>query len=117
MAFGLDTTTPEGRAAYKAEWDALAELAPEIIKKEDIVFPHEQSPRITNEPHFRRVWQHYREHTFKLRFAEAVDGGVISSSDATAFTKFVGMTNHPTFSMFILAKSGGLAHLERDEGY
>lgn len=27
------------------------------------------------------------------------------------------MTNHPTFSLFILAKSGKLAHLERDPGY
>lgn len=25
--------------------------------------------------------------------------------------------NHPTFSLFILAKAGKLAHLERDEGF
>ena len=63
------------------------------------------------------MWQHYREHTFKLRFAEAVDAGTITEGDAAAFTKFVGMTSHPTFSLFILAKAGKLAHLERDEGY
>lgn len=27
------------------------------------------------------------------------------------------MTNHPTFSLFILAKSGKLTHLEGDAGY
>ena len=27
------------------------------------------------------------------------------------------MANHPTFGIFVLAKAGKLAHLERDEGY
>lgn len=69
MIFGMDTNTQEGRDAFKAEYDALCELAPEIIKKEDMVFPHEMAPRISDEPHFQRVWQHYREHTFKCRLA------------------------------------------------
>ena len=107
----------QGRAAYKAEWDALAELAPEIIKKEDIVFPHEQSPRITNEPHFRRVWQHYREHTFKLRYAMLVDSNSVSKADADAFSKFVGLNGTPAFTLFISAKLGKLEHLKDDAGY
>ena len=48
----MDTSTPEGAAAFKAEYDALCELAPEIIKHEDIVFPHEMPPVISDEPHF-----------------------------------------------------------------
>lgn len=56
VIFGMDTSTEEGRAAYKAEYDTLAELAPEIIKKEDIIFPHEQAPKVSNEPHFQRCW-------------------------------------------------------------
>lgn len=62
IVFGIDTTTAEGREQFKKEWDALCELAPEILKKDDIIFPHEMPPQISNEPHFRRVWQHYREH-------------------------------------------------------
>lgn len=56
MVFGMDTNTEEGRAAFKAEYDTLAELAPEIIKKDDMIYPHEMPAEITNEPHFRRVW-------------------------------------------------------------
>jgi len=50
--FGLDTTTPEGRAAFKKEWDAIAELTPEIIKQEDIIYPHEIAKPVSNEAHF-----------------------------------------------------------------
>ena len=39
--FGIDTTTPEGRATFQAEWDTLCQLAPELVKMEDLVFPHE----------------------------------------------------------------------------
>ena len=52
-----------------------------------------------------------------MHFAEQVDNGQISESDAQKFTQFIGGVNHPTFSLFILAKSGKLAHLENDEGY
>ena len=117
IMFGLDTRTPEGQEAFRKEYETLCELAPEIIKKEDMVFPHEMPPRLSEEPHFQRVWQHYREHTFKLKFAEAVESGLISEDDAQKFAQFVNITNTPTFSLFILAKSGNLAHLERDEGY
>jgi len=43
----MDTSTEEGRAAYKAEYDTLAELAPEIIKKDECIFPHESAPLIS----------------------------------------------------------------------
>lgn len=56
LDYGIDTTTPEGREAFKAEWDALSELAPELIKKEDCVFPHETQASLPDEPHFLRVW-------------------------------------------------------------
>lgn len=54
--FGVDTTTPEGRAEFKKEWDTLASIAPELLSKDDIVYPHEAPPMISTEPHFRRVW-------------------------------------------------------------
>jgi len=38
---GIDTTTPEGREQFKKEWETMAKLAPELISKEDMVYPHE----------------------------------------------------------------------------
>ena len=52
IMFGLDTRTPEGQEAFRKEYETLCELAPEIIKKEDMVFPHEMPPRLSEEPHF-----------------------------------------------------------------
>lgn len=82
-----------------------------------MIFPHEMAPSLPDEPHFQRVWQHYREHIFGARFTAAVEGGQISDEDVSRFQQFVGGTGQPTFGIFILAKSGKLAHLERDEGY
>jgi hypothetical protein len=56
IMFGMDTRTPEGQAAFQREYETLCELAPEIVKKEDMVFPHEMPPRLSEEPHFQRVW-------------------------------------------------------------
>lgn len=56
MVFGVDTTTPEGREVFKKEWEALATMAPELISKDDLVFPHEHLKIVSNEPHFRRMW-------------------------------------------------------------
>jgi len=39
--FGIDTTTEEGREQFKKEWDALCEATPELLSKDDVVFPHE----------------------------------------------------------------------------
>jgi hypothetical protein len=72
LIFNIDTTTAEGREEFKKEWDAAAEMVPELISKEDLVYPHEMPKYISDEPHFRRVWQHYREHIFKLRYAYLV---------------------------------------------
>jgi hypothetical protein len=74
----MDTSTPEGRDQFKAEWDALAEMAPELISKDDILYPHEVQEQVSQEPHFQRLWQHYREHIMKTRFAVLIEEGEIS---------------------------------------
>lgn len=117
IIFGIDTTTEEGRAQYRAEWDALCELTPELIKKEDCWFPHEQPASISTEPHFRRAWQHYREHSFKTNFLALVEDGTISKEDASAFEKFVGLNSTPAFNIYIMARQGQLAHLQNDAGF
>ena len=117
IIWGLDTTTPEGAAAFKAEYEAMCEMAPELLKKEDMILPHQMPPALPNEPYFQRVWQHYREHVFSENFQSKVASGVISREDADKFVRFVGSISQPTFSLFILIKAGKLAHMEHDEGY
>jgi hypothetical protein len=41
MLFGMDTTTEEGREAFKAEWEAMCQMVPELVSKEDMIYPHE----------------------------------------------------------------------------
>ena len=113
----MDTTTPEGRDEFRKEWEAACQMVPELISKEDMVYPHEWPKYIPEEPHFRRVWQHYREHMFKLRFAYLVNEGKISESDANNFRKFIDYSSEPSFNLYIYAKLGQLSHLEQDPGY
>lgn len=106
FAFGIDTTTSEGREQFKKEWETACQLVPELIAKEDIVYPHEHQRFISEEPHFRRVWQHYREHTFKLRFAYLIQEGKISESDAAAFRNFVDFNGGASFNTYIYTNLG-----------
>mmetsp|Transcript_10238 Transcript_10238/g.10206 ORF Transcript_10238/g.10206 Transcript_10238/m.10206 type:complete len:251 (-) Transcript_10238:428-1180(-) len=69
MIFGIDTTTQEGRDQFKKEFDEICSMVPEMINKDDLVYPHEIPKDITTEPHYRRVWQYYREHVLRSSFA------------------------------------------------
>lgn len=117
FVFGIDTTTPEGREQFKKEWESACEMVPELLSKDDMVFPHEHQRYLSDEPHFRRVWQHYREHMFKLRFAYLVEEGSITQQEADDFKQFADLATAPTFTMYIYGKLGQLPHLEQDPGY
>ena len=106
FVFGIDTTTPEGREQFKKEWETACQLVPELISKEDMVYPHEQQGQISDEPHFRRVWQHYREHMFKLRFAYLVQEGKISESDAASFRNYVDFNGGASFTTYLYSQLG-----------
>lgn len=41
----------------------------------------------------------------------------MTEQEASAFKEFVGLSNEPSFNMFIYAKLGQLSHLEQDPGY
>jgi hypothetical protein len=41
MIFGIDTTTAEGRAEFEKEWNDMCAIVPEMINKDDMVYPHE----------------------------------------------------------------------------
>jgi hypothetical protein len=117
LVFGIDTTTEEGREQFRKEWNEMAAMVPELISQDDIVYPHEQQKYVPDEPHFRRVWQLYREHMFAIRFCQLIEQGTVSQQEADAFQKFIDMANVPSFNLYIYAKLGQLQHLEGDEGY
>lgn len=117
ITFGMDTTTPEGQAEFKAEYEALCEMAPEIVKKEDFIFPHELPPKLSDEPHFRRVWQLYRDHKMRTAMRKAEEQGAISSEDAQGAKDFIGLNGVSSVTVFVLTKQGKLGHLEGNEGY
>ena len=39
--FGIDTTTEEGRKQFKADFDILCAMTPELLKPENMLYPHE----------------------------------------------------------------------------
>lgn len=117
FVFGYDTETPAGREAFEKEWERVASLVPELISKDDIVYPHEHQKYVSSEPHFRRVWQHYREHVFKVRFAYLVEQGEISSEDADAFTRYVDLNGALSFNLYFWGQHDKLGDLSGDEGY
>ena len=106
IVFGLDTTTEEGRAKFKAEWEQIHMLTPEIIKKEDFMFPHEMGAQISTEPYFQRLWKYYREHTLKQQIELAVSEGSVSAADAEAAQRLLGARHHLSVTSYVLAKQG-----------
>jgi len=73
---------------------------------EDFRYPHEMGKWISNEPHFQRVWQHYREHTFKNAVSNAVSRGKITEADAATAAKFLGGKYHLSIQQYVLGKQG-----------
>ncbi len=114
--FGFDTTTPEGREQFKKEFDTLRQMFPELLAKEDLQFPHEIQD-VNTEPHFRRIWQHYREHMFRVRLAYFVEEGEVSAADADAFRRFISLTGTPSLTTYLYARLGQLPNIESSTDY
>jgi len=108
IIFGIDTTTEEGRKKWTEEYNALAELAPEMLKKDEIFFPHEIPAQVPKEPHFRRVWQHYRVYKFRNAMHHAVEAGKLSEDDVRGLTSICDLNGVTSFQLVMMAKSGQL---------
>ena len=104
IMFGMDTTTPEGRAAFKKEWDAISELTPEIIKKDQIRYPHEIAKPVSNEAHFQRIWGYYRDHTLRNAISNSVSTGAVTQAEADSAVKFLGGRHTLSVFNYCLAK-------------
>jgi len=117
MIFGVDSTTPEGKELFKKEWDSLCEMAPELFSKDDIVYPHEALKTITEEPHFRRVWDLYRQHIVQLKFSTIVEAGEVTEEEANEANKFLDLKGITSLNLFIYIQLGKLQGFEGHAGY
>lgn len=118
MIFGMDTTTEEGRKLFEKEYLALAECCPEVLDKDEIIYPHEIQKAINSEPHFQRVWKTYQCYVLKDKAKAAVDAGKVSNEDMVAAGKFLGAKgSQMTVSNYVFTKVGLRPDLEQDEGY
>lgn len=114
----MDTTTAEGRELYKQEYEALAEMVPELMKKEDIVYPHEIQQKVNTEPHYQRLWRTYQAHTLKEHAKAAVQAGKLSNEDMVAAGKFLGSKGSQlSVANYVYTKAGLRPALEQDEGF
>lgn len=118
LLFGMDTTTPEGRELFEKEYYALAEMAPEIVKKDEIIYPHMIQAQVNEEPHFQRLWRTYQTFTLKEKAKAAVDAGTISGEDMVAAGKFLGAKgSQMTVTSYVYAKAGLRPAMLEDPGY
>jgi len=116
---GIDTTTEEGRAEFKAMYMELAEIAPEIIKKEDFAYPHEILPRVCREAHYSRVWGLYRDHLLITQIDAAVTGEAVSAEDAESAKKFLSAGSKRGINVhdFVNVKIGRRPDLKDDASF
>jgi hypothetical protein len=92
-------------------------MCPELIRPENMLFPHEMPKHVSQEAHFQRVWRFYREHTLRSAIDEAVNSGKLSSSDADSALKFLGHKHHISVSQFVLGHQGIRKDLASNSGF
>ena len=73
---------------------------------DEMQYPHEMGKWVSNEPHFQRVWQFYRDHTLKSKIAEAVNAGKITQGDSDTAVKFLGGKRTLNVAPFVMTKTG-----------
>lgn len=82
------------------------------------MYPHDHMKQVSQEPHFQRVWQHYREHSLRLRFQYLLEQGQISEADANAFEEFVNLAELPSVTVYLLGTHFQAGEdLENNEGF
>lgn len=118
MTFGMDTTTEEGRKQFEEIYLMMAEATPELIDKNEIIYPHQIQHRPNQEAHFQRLWKTYQAFTLKEAAKKAVEEGKISSEDMHAAGKFLGAKgSQMSVAAYVYTKAGLRPALEQDEGY
>ena len=105
---GFDTSTEEGRAAFKAELKEWQAMTPEVFEDIDVDGDYEIGSFVSQEPHFQRTWMHYRQFQFKGRIAHLVGQGELSQDDVDRARPFFDQRGLPSASLWALGQTGNL---------
>lgn len=115
--FGFDTSTPEGREKVREELKWWKEMTPELFEHIDLDAEIVNKPFISQEPHFQRVWNHYRQFQFNSRIQILVEQGNIDQEDVNRAAPFFDATGLPSANMYSLAQRGLLGDVSNEPSY
>lgn len=111
--FGVDGTTPQGKQKLEEIVKYWKELAPGIF---DDCLP-ERNEYVSSEPHFLRVWHHYRQFLFKERLQKAIRSGDLTEDDVSRAKPFFDANGLPSPSLYRNAVSGRLGDMSSDPSF
>ncbi len=114
---GFDTSTPEGRAELKREIVWWKEIAPEMFANVDLDADVGVAEFLSSEPHFRRVWNHYRQFQFNARVEYLIEQGDLSAEDLQKAQAFFDASGLPSANMYSLAQRGLLGDVSKDPSF
>ena len=114
---GFDMSTSEGRELFKTELILWKKLAPEVFADVDIDGTWTKRPYLSTEPHFRRMWNHYREFQFQIRVKHLIETGELDQEDLDRAKPFFDSNGLPSANMYYLAQKGKLGDLTNEPSY
>lgn len=109
---GFDLTTVEGRQGLHAEIQRMKRMAPEVHEAAgapDTIDQLVNKKYVSTEPHFQRVFTHYRAHLFQEKVSQAVASGAVTEEDVRASRAFFDGFGLPSASMITLGQKGQLS--------
>jgi hypothetical protein len=115
--FGFETRTPEGRERLANEIRRWKQITPEIFEKYDPDAAYEVQPFLSEEPHFRRVWNHYRQFQFNARVEFLINQGDLDSEDLAKARPYFDANGLPSPSLLNMAQKGLLGDVQNEPSY
>jgi hypothetical protein len=76
-----------------------------------------QKEYVSPEPHFQRVWHHYRQFLFKERVSQAIRRGDLTDEEVSRAKPFFDQNGLPSPSLYSNALSGKLGDMSSDPSF
>lgn len=111
--FGVDCSTPQGREKLAEILEFWKKIAPDQFKD---CLPEKQE-YLSNEPHFQRVWHHYRQFLFKEKVQQAIRKGDLTDDDVSRAKPFFDANGLPSPTLYHSALTGKLGDMSSDPSY
>jgi len=115
--FGFETETEEGRKHLSDTIRKWKTMMPEVFDDIDPDAELEVTPFLSQEPHFQRVWNHYRAFQFNARVNYLIEQGDIDREDVDRARPFFDAQGLPSANMWSLAQRGLLGDVTQDPSY